>query len=1052
MDRFLFLRSRRVAGVVALACACLTSAGVVAQNTTWTGNAGDGEWNTSANWSNGLPQAGAAVTFGPSSSTTIHAFPVVSAAPGTSPSLALASWSFPSGAPSYQFNLDSRLQSLGNNNFQQAVAYFDFTGTGISNQSGVAQTIAMANADLVTGNGGTNSAFNSTPATIRFFNTASAGTQITYSLTGSARYLYKTSQSEQLYNRPDATMAFYNQSTASGSSFLLGGGSGATAAGGTVNFYDTSTAGGATFDLLGGVPGANFTTLQNPVNGYGGELLLHDQASAGTATVTVESEASGGGGNGGQFVFFDQSRAGSAAITIKGTNTNGGSSDPGHLFFENSASADHSTISNNGTTVQSGFSGITRFDNTATASYATISNLGSTNQFTNASKTVFYNQSTADHATINNYASAASGSAVAYGETDFYDTSTAANATITNYEGSFSGQLVFHNNSTAASAIIHNGASVPQSSTAQTFFYDSSTLGTATFNDSTVDGGELQFHNNSTASQPSDPQMLTHSTLTLSGSGRFYDNSSAANTVASMRAYAHLLFYGTSTMATMQLTMSGVQTSLAMYNSSSAGQATITANGATSGSGIIAPLLTLSDSSTLAQAIVTLNGGAANGANGANGANLTFVGTSHPAQGTIICNPGPSGGEGGNCFFQNTFTASDAPRLVANGGAASGYFDFESEYNKSPTPAVGSIEGSGDFYLRGAALTVGSLNTDTVVTGRIIDDSVRSGGSLTKTGTGTLSLNGTCTYTGATNLNQGALSVGGSLLGSVNVASGTILKGAGTVKGVVTVAAGGTVAPGNSPGTITIGSASFATNSILEIECSDYATDHLVVTGGAVLHNLINIKILPGSSASAFENEIITVAGTLDLSGLRIGSVPPGLSASNFSLVQNGGHLTLHYSGSASGSSYSFFQSIYFTPAQQNDPSISGPSADPDHDGLTNGIEYALGLDPTNSSGSPFTTGSQASPNLSGNPRVLTLSFTVPTTAPSGATLNVQQGTDLASQGSWPIIATRNSSGTWTTYNNASIVLGTTANGRVPVTIIGSQPPKAFMRVEVTLP
>lgn len=40
----------------------------------------------------------------------------------------------------------------------------------------------------------------------------------------------------------------------------------------------------------------------------------------------------------------------------------------------------------------------------------------------------------------------------------------------------------------------------------------------------------------------------------------------------------------------------------------------------------------------------------------------------------------------------------------------------------------------------------------------------------------------------------------------------------------------------------------------------------------------------------------------------------------------------------------------YFTPDQLNDPAISGDGADPDHDGLSNLMEYALGSDPTKSS------------------------------------------------------------------------------------------------------
>jgi hypothetical protein len=49
----------------------------------------------------------------------------------------------------------------------------------------------------------------------------------------------------------------------------------------------------------------------------------------------------------------------------------------------------------------------------------------------------------------------------------------------------------------------------------------------------------------------------------------------------------------------------------------------------------------------------------------------------------------------------------------------------------------------------------------------------------------------------------------------------------------------------------------------------------------------------------------------------------------------------LHYVTNFSG-----FQNVHFSAAQLADPTISGPSADPDHDGINNLMEYALMLDP----------------------------------------------------------------------------------------------------------
>ncbi|CAK0749490.1 hypothetical protein WCLP8_2020001 [uncultured Gammaproteobacteria bacterium] len=80
-------------------------------------------------------------------------------------------------------------------------------------------------------------------------------------------------------------------------------------------------------------------------------------------------------------------------------------------------------------------------------------------------------------------------------------------------------------------------------------------------------------------------------------------------------------------------------------------------------------------------------------------------------------------------------------------------------------------------------------------------------GAFTKEGTGTTTMSGdSSTYTGTTSVTAGTLSVTGTLGNGTNttaVNTGGTLSGTGTVYGRVTVAAGGTVHPGNSPGILT---------------------------------------------------------------------------------------------------------------------------------------------------------------------------------------------------------------------------------------------------------
>lgn len=86
---------------------------------------------------------------------------------------------------------------------------------------------------------------------------------------------------------------------------------------------------------------------------------------------------------------------------------------------------------------------------------------------------------------------------------------------------------------------------------------------------------------------------------------------------------------------------------------------------------------------------------------------------------------------------------------------------------------------------------------------------VSGSGSLNKTGTGVLVLNGSNDYAGATTVSTGTLLVNGTLTNSaVTVNAGAVLGGTGgTISGLVTTAAPTAIlSPGSSPGTLTVGS------------------------------------------------------------------------------------------------------------------------------------------------------------------------------------------------------------------------------------------------------
>ena len=151
---------------------------------------------------------------------------------------------------------------------------------------------------------------------------------------------------------------------------------------------------------------------------------------------------------------------------------------------------------------------------------------------------------------------------------------------------------------------------------------------------------------------------------------------------------------------------------------------------------------------------------------------------------------------------------------------------------------LGGLSGTYNIANGGNALAVGNNNSSTAYSG------ILSGtGSLAKLGTGTFTLSGANSYTGATTVSNGLLLVNGSLAGGATVAANGLLGGVGVISGATTVASGGTLTPGNaSLGTLTVGNS-------------------LTLNAGA--------KVLLGVSKNGgtLTNGLLTVTGTLAYGG-----------------------------------------------------------------------------------------------------------------------------------------------------------------------------------------
>jgi autotransporter-associated beta strand protein len=165
------------------------------------------------------------------------------------------------------------------------------------------------------------------------------------------------------------------------------------------------------------------------------------------------------------------------------------------------------------------------------------------------------------------------------------------------------------------------------------------------------------------------------------------------------------------------------------------------------------------------------------------GSSTEFINTSTAGNGTFTNNGGTvSDAYGGGTHFFNVASAGDATLIAtgdesSNKGGSISFFtnshgnrarvqlsgngNLDISPHNTPGMAIGSIEGSGDVFLGGRKLTVGTNNLNTAFSGVIQDGGGGggTGGSLTKTGVGKLNLTKASTYTGGTTITNGTLLV-----------------------------------------------------------------------------------------------------------------------------------------------------------------------------------------------------------------------------------------------------------------------------------------------------
>ena len=200
--------------------------------------------------------------------------------------------------------------------------------------------------------------------------------------------------------------------------------------------------------------------------------------------------------------------------------------------------------------------------------------------------------------------------------------------------------------------------------------------------------------------------------------------------------------------------------------------------------------------------------------------------------------------------------------------------------------AIGSLAGNSFGLVTNsgtsspATLTEGGDNSSTTFSGVIQNGASPIG--LTKQGSGTFTLGGTDSYTGATIINGGTLFVTSSIATSATfVNSGGMLAGTGTV-GNVTVNNGGSFAPGpaGTPGSMVVsGNLTFASGGVFLVQVAPTNASIANVTGTATLTGNVQTSFSPGTYL-VHSYTILTADGIFGTFSSVSGNVPAGFHES----------------------------------------------------------------------------------------------------------------------------------------------------------------------------
>jgi autotransporter-associated beta strand protein len=546
---------------------------------------------------------------------------------------------------------------------------------------------------------------------------------------------------------------------------------------------------------------------------------------------------------------------------------------------------------------------------------------------------------------INFTGSGSAGSAIltSSGEIYFYDSATAATSTLTNNH-----YLLFYNSSNAGSATITNSSLIE--------FLDTSSAGSATI---THNAGNIYFAGSATGNSvtiiqasPADLDTSNTTSVTigaLSGSGTWHLGASSSslgslNTSTTFSGVISGTGGSLTKVGTGTLTLSGANT---YTGGTTLGGGTLIATPGSLGTGTVTLadadttlLLNAAASNTLTNPINVASGtgvatiGSASGSSfvvysgdlalnrpttlsDLTGQRTTFTGVISGNVGTLtIGGSGPGNRvtlEGTNTFSGGVSVSngtilqlsSTGNQILPTGTAVN--LNTSGQLWLVNSSAIGSLAGGSNAAVQiangvsvPATLTVGSSNTNTTYAGTLSDANAYL--SLTKVGTGTLTLTGTTNYYGDTTINAGALLLNnagiGTTSGQITVNSGATFGGVTSVWDHTTINSGGHLAPGTT-GALTFNNGlELKDGSVLDFRLGTSSsritlTTYDFLTGSASAGGItLNLSDSGGFAPATYTLFDFTGIPTssFDLSDFTLGTTIPGYT---YSLAFSGETLQL---------------------------------------------------------------------------------------------------------------------------------------------------------------